>query len=108
MTPRGCLAQTTHTQKVPSGGFGHWQGPLIPLGCQLSAVPNRPSVTEVVRKRHMVLEIRSGLDWAQSLGHSSLELGLKTTGVNAAFIYCCVTPKAKSTDPPQTYPGTVN
>ena len=56
----------------------------------------------------MVLEILGGLDWAQGLGHSSLELGLKTTGVNAAFICCCVTPKAKSTDPPQTYPGTVN
>ena len=36
----------------------------------------------------MVLEILGGLDWAQGLGHSSLELGLKTTGVNAAFIGC--------------------
>ena len=50
------------------------------------------SFTESLRwlekDRHMVLEILGALDWAQGLGHSSLELGLKTTGVNAAFICC--------------------
>ena len=53
---------------------------------------SQPSFTESLKwlekDRHMVLEILGGLDWAQGLGHCSLELGLKTTGVNAAFIGC--------------------
>ena len=87
---RLCLTQITLSQKVQSGGFGHWQGPLIPLGCQPSAIPNHPSqsLKWLEKDTHVVLEILGGLDWAQGLGHSSLELGLKTTGVNAAFIGC--------------------
>lgn len=113
MTLRLCLAQTTLSQKVQSGGFGHWQGTLIPLDCQLSAVPNCPIISsvlfptvlhrviEMVRKRQTHGSRDSG--WAGlGPGPGSFQPGAENHWSKCCLnlLLSCATPKAKSTDPP--------